>query len=296
MRRSSGVAIGVALLACGLAGDAAAYCRTSYCPMDNATAQVCDPAQPDDCGIPLAWGKPCVEYDIAMQASKEVSLATAENVFATAFANWMNADCGNGAHPDMSVQYFGPVDCDKHEYNQDAGNANIILFRDDGWPYQDPNAVLALTTVTYDLDTGEIYDADIELNSANIQFTTTDTNVGYDLYSIAQHETGHFLGLAHSHDPTATMFAKYTPGSTDLRTLAADDMAAICAVYPPAAPDPSCDPTPRHGFSSECGADQPAQTTGGCCTVAPGSERGDGAGAIGLLCVAAAAIAKRRRA
>ena len=34
------------------------------------------------------------------------------------------------------------------------------------------NNTLALTTVTYNLDTGEIYDADMELNSARRQFTT----------------------------------------------------------------------------------------------------------------------------
>src|SRR5689334_23648589 len=49
----------------------------------------------------------------------------------------------------------------KHEYNQNRGNTNLIVFRDDGWPYEGSSNTLALTTVTYNLDTGEIYDADM---------------------------------------------------------------------------------------------------------------------------------------
>src|SRR5262249_19305942 len=131
-------------------------------------------------------------------ASSQVSLDVATEVFTTAFATWMNADCGGGTHPNVLVKEGGTVACHTQEYNQDKGNAHVIMFDDDAWPYEGTVNTLALTTVTYDLDTGEIYDADMELNSHDATFTTGDTGVIYDLRSIAQHETGHFLGLAHS--------------------------------------------------------------------------------------------------
>ena len=60
---------------------------------------------------------------------------------------------------------MGPVECDRVKYNQDFGNQNVIVFRDDKWDKNDSSNTLALTTVTFNPDTGEIYDADIELNT-----------------------------------------------------------------------------------------------------------------------------------
>jgi hypothetical protein len=187
------------------------------------------------------------------------------------------------------------VACHTQEYNQDKGNANIIMFDDDAWPYEGSPNTLALTTVTYDLDTGEIYDADMELNSHDVTFTTSDSNVQFDLASIVQHESGHFLGLAHSQDMAATMFATYMQGQIFLRTLEADDIAAICTAYPPGPTiDPMCDDTPRHGFSSECGAQQMDVTTTACCAVAAGTPAGGTPALAALGAAAALAFARSR--
>src|SRR5687768_12943640 len=81
------------------------------------------------------------------------------------------------------------------EYNVDfdvnKGNANVVIFHDDEWPHPTLEFALALTTVTYDAETGEIYDADIEINTFGIEFTTSDTDVAYDLLTTLQYETGH---------------------------------------------------------------------------------------------------------
>jgi MYXO-CTERM domain-containing protein len=55
----------------------------------------------------------------------------------------------------------------------------------------------------------------------------------YDLQAILTHEAGHFLGLAHSVDTSAIMYAFYSPGSIHLTP---DDVAGICTIYPPLAP------------------------------------------------------------
>ena len=68
----------------------------------------------------------------------------------------------------------GPVECDQVQYNQDQPNQHVIIFRDDVWPYDDSNNTLALTTVTFDPDTGELYDADMEINSTeNVPLTVS---------------------------------------------------------------------------------------------------------------------------
>jgi MYXO-CTERM domain-containing protein len=295
MRRSSAAArralAGAALVA-GLApaAPAAAYCRTSVCP-EIGTAAVCTPAQPTDCGIPLFWPAPCVGFSLQETASAQVGYAEAEAIFEQAFATWMAADCGGGATPRIKISNAGPVACDQHEYNQDKGNANIIVFRDSGWPHPGSEHTLALTTVTYNLDTGEIYDADMELNSAEHDFTTGDTGVVFDLASIATHEAGHFLGLSHTPDTEATMYFGYDMGSTTLRDLNADDVAGICAAYPPGE-IAACDPTPRHGFSGLCAEDQ-GEEDEGCSVAAAGGAGGGWLGAA--LALAALGAARRRR-
>jgi hypothetical protein len=273
MRVNNLAAAAVAAVALTTAGPASAYCRTASCPNKMTGAQ-CLPMKPSDCGIPIAWRTPCIGFSVQEDASSQVPLALAEELFQTAFTTWMTADCGGGTFPRIQIVYAGPVVCADHEYNQTLGNANTIIFRDTGWPYMGADSTLALTTVTYNLDTGDIYDADIEVNSSSesIVFTTGDTGVQFDLRSIATHEVGHFLGLSHSDEDGATMNRGYDPGTIDLRDLEPDDVDAICTTYPPgevAAAD--CDPTPRHGFASECSVDQEPMEESGCCSIAPGA-------------------------
>lgn len=292
-RRSEVVAalFGAAVLVAPAA--ASAYCRTANCPSHTVAWQVCVPAENDDCGTELWWKSRCLGFALQKDASSQVDLAQAEKTFKTAFDTWMTADCGGGEHPSVTVDYQGPVTCDKQEYNKDKtkGNANIIMFRDDSWPYEGTASILALTTVTYNLDTSEIYDADMEINSADIKdFTVGDENVKYDLLSVATHETGHFLGLAHSHDTTATMYTDYKQTTTSLRDLQPDDVEAICATYPPDKPSDVCDDEPRHGFSELCGVDQ-VEEKGCSCSVPAGT----GTGAYGLLGLAGLALLRKRR-
>ena len=284
---------------------AQAYCRTANCPTHEGAWQVCVPANDDDCGTKLFWANRCVGFTLQKDASAQVTLAEAETTFKAAFDTWMNADCGSGKHPSVTVNYMGTVDCHVQEYNKDKdiGNANVIMFRDDTWPYEGTANILALTTVTYNLDTSEIYDADMEVNTADIKsFTTGDSNVQYDLLSVATHETGHFLGLAHSHSTDATMYTDYKQGSVSLRDLTEDDTSAICVTYPPDKPaSADCDDTPRHGFSPKCGADQtPGEAQQKSCSVAAtlGSTQGTGSAGvagIGLLAALATMMRKRRR-
>lgn len=284
-------------LLCLVPASADAFCRTSTC--ENSVGAVCVPAQATDCGTPLAWTPGCLGYSLQRDGSSlsEVTLAQAESIFAQAFAAWTNAPCATGGTPAVRVDYQGPITCDMHEFNQEEGygNANLIVFKDTDWPHGDDGRVLALTTVTYDLGNGKIYDADMELNSENVvadgaRFTIGDGNVQFDLLSIATHEAGHFLGISHSASTDATMFADYVPGSVDLRDLSADDIAGICEAYPPGTVPSDCDAEPHGGLADECDS-APGSS---CCTVAPGAPT-SGSDALLALALGFLALGARRR-
>lgn len=311
--RSSVGALSSALVLAALASaaDARAFCRTTT----SAVPPDFQPS-PDQCwtqGLPLWWRNACVGYSIQKDASRQVAYDDAADAIAQAFSKWTSSACSTDAHggsrPSIDVRDLGPVNCGSVQYNSDQPNQHVIVFRDDVWPHNDANNTLALTTVVFNPETGEIYDADMEINTAQVKVTLHDPVPpdGYDFQSIVTHETGHFLGMAHSGDPHATMFAHYNQGSTVMRNLTKDDVAGICSIYPPGGmravdptvaasaemPEESCDPTPRHGFSTECGT--PPKKTG-CAVVATGATgaRG-GAGAIAIAVAAIGGGLLRRR-
>jgi hypothetical protein len=290
---------------------AEAYCRTttSTVPPDY------DPSISGcwNYGLPLYWANACVSYDIQENASRQVPYALAAEDIAIAFSQWTSTTCADGSEGSgrvsIDVRDFGPVACNKVEYNQYGPNQHAIIFRDTGWPYHDSSNTLALTTVTYDKTTGEIYDADMEINTTQPLSTTPTVDPGgFDFLSIVTHETGHFLGMAHSTDTHATMYAHYTPGDEVMRTLTEDDVSGICSIYAPdglrhvakaaspsgVLPEEACDPTPRHGFTPECIMSSAPSTSS--CAAAPPGRAGDPRSVAGLLAAAALATVRRRRA
>jgi hypothetical protein len=155
-----------------------------------------------------------------------------------AFAKWSSADCGDGRRPDLATA--GRIaDADPPAGRTPVG---LIEFSDDA-PERGPGT-LAITRLYSRPTSGEI------LRARTIFYTTElaphlalHPGEGSFLDSIALHEAGHFLGLAHSADRSAIMSAEIEDGeimSDDSERGAAmptqltgDDVAAICAVFPP---------------------------------------------------------------
>ncbi len=261
-----------------------AFCRSSTC----RDVPICDgdPNIDPSCK-PLLWTRPCVGVSLQVDSSEQVSLDIANAVVTQAFESWEEPACDpmTGGKPNIHVENLGPVDCNLVQYNSKAANANLVVFRDKNWPHPSGPHNIALTTVTYDVRTGEIYDADMEVNTFGFGITTSDGNVQTDLLSVMTHEAGHFLGLTHSLDSTATMWANYTTGDIGPRTLGVDDIGAICYAYPPVDPPidkATCNPIPRHGFSPACLS---KQTEGDCSVRRPvgSNERSLGALALAVL-------------
>lgn len=291
---------------------AAAFCRTTTTPIpaNYSPTRGCFTD-----GLPLFWKGACVGYSPNDAATAGIPLDTVTSVIEAAFGAWNKATCASGAAVGIATSNIGNAECAEVRYNMNGPNQNVIVFRDVTWPYSDPNNTLGLTTVTFNADTGEIYDADMEVNATGGNLSTAEAVPanGFDLLSVITHEAGHFLGLAHATDGQATMFASYKPGSSALRTLADDDVAGLCAIYPTrternvaasvsatgsVAAD-ACDPTPRHGFGSAC-AENPAPSesdSGGGCSVAGSSAARPTSATWLVLGVGASAVvlASRRR-
>jgi hypothetical protein len=231
--------------------DAYGFCRKTTCkdcPLDPETG--CTRG-----GQPLLWPGACVSYSLARYASVQVSVDTARDVVARAFDAWQSVSCpGTGEPPSIAASdEYGQTGCTLAEYSRTGANANVVLFRDTEWPYVDSEDALGLTTVSFDSVTGQIYDADIEVNSTEPLSTTDEVVPEHnDLLSILTHEVGHFLGLAHSRDPNAVMRPVYDRGTASLRVPNEDDIAGICSIYPPNRRALPCNFNPKGGFASEC--------------------------------------------
>lgn len=247
-----------------LPSEALSYCLSTTCKGVDA----CDGEEIPGCPT-LKWTSGCVGFSVHELGGSGLSADSVNQIADLAFDAWRSVDCGNGP-PGIVIQDLGQVSCGLVEYNKSAGNANIVVFNGE-WAHSDTGHTFALTTTTFDPETGELYNADIELNARDHLFTANDDQVVADLLSVLTHETGHFLGIAHAQEPEATMFPFYEEGSTELRSLEADDFAAVCAAYPPTPSlDDTCNPLPKHGFSPHCRDDQPE----GSCSLRPGRENG----------------------
>ncbi len=295
------------LAAVAVPATAHAYCRTTTTPVpaNYSPSRGCFTD-----GLYLFWRNACVSYSLNQDASRGIAYEDAKRIIDESFAAWPAATCADGNGPGITVSDIGPSVCSEVRYNADAPNQNLVVFRDDGWPYSDPNNTLGLTTVTFNAQTGEIYDADMEINSSakNLSITDAVPTNGFDLQSVVTHEAGHFLGLAHATDARATMYASYKPGTSALRSLSPDDVAGICAIYPNATTRTvspsvsanetivadSCDSSPRHGFSAQCEAAKDS-SNGICTTVAPKPTASWAASASVLTVIAGFFAARRRR-
>ncbi len=301
---------GVAALAFGVASLFAAaqaraeYCRTKACDNQPAYDDVWQttpdtPCQRDSVGCllegtPLYWPQNCISFSVQQDGSpaQSIDYGLAHATIEKAFEAWLNVDCGGGAIPSFGVADFGPAVCDHIEYNKDQPNANVFLFRDGSWPYAGQEDTLALTTITYNTENAQIYDADVEINSAQARFTFADDSAGTvdDLQAVLTHECGHFLGL--SHDPVlgSSMYPEYSPGDLYQRTPDGDDIAGICEIYPPSDEVDVKHCAPRHGFSRDC-----AKPQSGGCSIRRTGDDGAPSGAAALLFGAVLVRVRRSR-
>lgn len=80
-------------------------------------------------------------------------------------------------------------------------------------------------TLQFDI---EFYDRD---GVTDFEWSVNPSPTEFDIRSVACHEFGHALGMGHSAVATAVMFPSVAPGTTANRTLDADDVTGMQALY-----------------------------------------------------------------
>jgi len=95
----------------------------------------------------------------------------------------------------------------------------------DAWPFDGVGTVLAHAFAPP--PNGGALAGDLHFDDSE-SWTTDLPPTGTDLHSVALHEAGHTLGLDHSDDVNAVMYAFYAAGR---RTLTNDDIAGLASVY-----------------------------------------------------------------
>ncbi|RMG20356.1 MAG: hypothetical protein D6729_03010 [Deltaproteobacteria bacterium] len=267
------------LLAGALSSPAAAFVRSKV-PFSDAC---------------LWWGEREISYRIHQAGSDDLQDGSDVLAVRQSFQAWSEVECS-----DVHFVYRGLVSRGTVGYREgDPENTNLVVWRERACsnvaPAQDPcwlclttggeccgskydcwehpSGVIAVTTTTFDSVTGELNDADIELNGAEFWFTTRDAPacddpevppvctgdadcaagtrcfrgacledgcVRTDVANTVTHEVGHVLGLDHSTVPGATMFASAEAGELDKRTLEEDDREGLCTIYPVGGPTLTC--------------------------------------------------------
>ena len=205
---------------------------------------------------PIAWPQRKVSFYVHPAGSDDMDAAAVELAATTAFAQWGGVGCA-----EFELVYGGLLESEVG-HDPEGSNNNIVAFTEQNWSRTTahaPNA-LALTHVTYEVASGIIVDADIEMNGDG--FTFADVTAGqvsaaaHDLQNTLTHEVGHFVGLDHAtadnhvvqpgdaplppaaNNPEAdaaeftTMAPSAQPNETLKRTLTFDDEAGLCEAYP----------------------------------------------------------------
>ncbi len=190
-------------------------------------------------GVFLFWPTRSVAYVINELGSQDVPLVEATGAIKRSFFSWASPSCTDiyplcgGTTPERRTNVVlgqGEV----------PDKQNLIVWHEDQWPPAGvgdrmiTEEMPAVTTVVFDVDTGVIIDADIDLNGVHFFWTVSDdpNQVITDIQSIVTHEIGHLLGLDHSEDPETTMYPSTTEGQTHKRSLSQDDQDGICFIYP----------------------------------------------------------------
>lgn len=185
--------------------------------------------------VTLSWESFPVRYFITNASGGGVAAPQLRDAVVRAFATWDAVETADTSSEFVAFTNALP--------NDDDG-MTVIGFVN----RPDQDRTLGATSFLIDTLTGEIVEAEIFLNSAFAWSVAPGGEPNrFDVESIALHEIGHLFGLGHSAlgetelrsggrrviAAEAVMFPiAFSAGSTEGRTLKADDIAGLSDIYP----------------------------------------------------------------
>jgi hypothetical protein len=203
---------------------------------------------------PLFWRYRWVVVHVANDTCDDVPADNVQLAIARSMAAWNTA--AEPCSDFMLIDGGYPTGATTNLDGGDADMENRVFWREDVWPEDVPQETLAITTQVYRRASGQIIDADIDLNGVHFYWTDTDApgEAYTDVENTMTHELGHLLGLAHVFDESSTMYGTSDPGDLEKRSLAEDDAAGLCFVYPRGLRTPEAPVFPSNPLSSGCSA------------------------------------------
>ena len=241
---------------------------------------------PDD-GIP-------VRYFIDQAGDAKLGFTQTRNAISAAFAAWTNVPTAS-----IVMEIAGTTTATANGF---CDGTSKIIFNDPFGEVTDPSGCGGILAIGGYCASGaskpfdgqsfrEIVEGDIIFNNG---WTGCSFWNATNFAEVATHELGHTIGLAHSTDPTATM---YSFAHFDGRgaSLTADDAAGVTYLYPGAV-DPNATPVPTPTVVAtpappDADGDGVPDATDDCPAIPnPGQEDVDGDG-LGDLCDNCVAVA-----
>ncbi|MCA9608931.1 MAG: matrixin family metalloprotease [Myxococcales bacterium] len=170
---------------------------------------------------PIASSRPTWDgpapYQIHQVGSADLGATLTESEVRRAVEDWTGPACSG-----LQTSYGGTTSTRPGTYE----GTSVIGWVESGWVHS--SSAIGVTGTRY--TSSSIVEADMEMNGVHFEWTT-DPGSGnrVNVYSIALHEGGHYMGLGHSSSSSAAMYYAYSGG---VSTMSSDDEEGICTLYP----------------------------------------------------------------
>ena len=182
-------------------------------------------------GTTVRWIPRTMDFRVnSTGAGDGLTFNQTRNAVRDAYAAWQDVACSG-----IAFNYLGdttairsPTDGNNTTYWAETGDNE----------YTGPAAILGPGTLAVTIITiranQTLTDVDIAFNGRDFNWALGDTAANRDIQDTATHEIGHMIGFHHTEitaTPRPTMWA-FDQGGNASRTLEADDVNAVCFLYP----------------------------------------------------------------